>query len=75
MKAPIENKERVLETLRVRLNIAEVVVVHSRHSAEPPEMQHNGALAAADLREAIRFIEEHAEDEPATTPFIKESVE
>ncbi len=61
MKAPITNKERVLETLRVRLNIAEVVVDHSKRYGEPPEMQRNGTLAAEDLREAIRFIEEHAE--------------
>jgi hypothetical protein len=55
--APISNKTRVLETLRMWLHIAEVVVNHSRDSV----MQKNGNTDAADLREAIRFIEEHVE--------------
>jgi len=61
MKSPIANKVSVLETLRIRLHIAEVVVQHSVSNGEPPACQVNGNTASADLREAMRFIEEHAE--------------
>jgi hypothetical protein len=59
VKLPIENKDRVLETLRQNLHICEVVVQHSIMSNEPPECQIRGNARSADLREAIRFIEEH----------------
>lgn len=61
MKAPIKNKDHVLETLHLRLRVTEIVIRHSIACSEPPEMQANGKQAAEDLREAIRFIEEHAE--------------
>lgn len=61
MKAPIKNKARVLETLNVRLHIAEVVIEHSQSTGEPETARKSGMQAAEDLREAMRFIEEHAE--------------
>lgn len=61
MRAPIANKARVLETLQTRLEIAEAVIQHSIANGEPPGCQKRGREGAADLREAIRFIEEHSE--------------
>lgn len=54
MKAPINDKTSVLETLRVRLRVAESHLQYrtTRTVAE---------IAVQNLREAIRFIEEHAE--------------
>lgn len=61
MKAPIKNKQRVIETLNARLHISEVVINHSRLAGEPEAARKYGTQTAEDLREAIRFIEEHAE--------------
>lgn len=58
MKAPIKNKASVLETLEQNLHICEVVVQHSIASGHTPDLV---VTRAADLREAIRFITEHAE--------------
>lgn len=60
-KFPIKNKQRVLEALNARLHISEVVLNHSRSSGEPASAQKYGLQACEDLREAMRFIEEHAE--------------
>lgn len=61
MKAPIQNKQRVIETLNARLHISEIVVQHSQAAGEPDAARKYGVQAAEDLREAIRFIQEHAE--------------
>lgn len=59
----IQSKQSVLMTLRQNLHVSEVVVVHSVAAGEPSSAQQRGNARSRDLREAIRFIEEHAADE------------
>lgn len=59
---PIVDKEGVLDELRSSLHICDVVLQHSAHNGEPAEARSIGLSRAARLREAIRFIEEHAQE-------------
>lgn len=61
MTLPIRDKVGVIDELRATLHLCETVLQHSRDAREPVERRVAGSKRADRLREAIRFIEEHAE--------------
>ncbi len=61
MTLPIHDKTGVLDELHASLHICEVTLQHSARCDEPAEARISGSRRAARLREAIRFIETHAD--------------
>ena len=58
-------KAEVLAELTTTLSLCEATIQHSMLNREPSEMRDRLVRRAECLREAIRFIEENAIDEPS----------
>lgn len=61
MTLPIRDKAGVLHELNATLYLCESVLRVSESNGEPAEARVEGAKRADRLREAIRFIEDHAD--------------
>lgn len=67
MKLPIEDKVGVLEALRTRVSLTQSVIEHCKAHGESEENLVNNRRVERQLLEVVRFIDEHALSDCATS--------